>query len=94
MLVPELVWVMPVPPLMTPVELSERTPVPLTVMAPPPERVPVRFSVPAVTLVAGVNLYGGYDAANRWSRGKTNSTLISGSPAAVAANGGTVRFSE
>jgi hypothetical protein len=40
-----------------------------------------------VTLVAGVNLYGGYDAASNWQRASGNVTTITGGSPAIDASG-------
>ena len=40
----------------------------------------------SVTLVDGIGVYGGYDAANKWVRTKTNTTTINGGPTAVTAS--------
>ena len=40
----------------------------------------------SVTLVDGIGVYGGYDAANKWIRTKANTTTISGGPTAVTAS--------
>lgn len=40
----------------------------------------------SVTLVAGINVYGGYDSGNLWSRGASNESLIQGGTTAVTAS--------
>ena len=40
----------------------------------------------SVTLVAGINVYGGYDSGNLWARSAANESLIQGGPTAVTAN--------
>ncbi|MEZ4405231.1 MAG: hypothetical protein R3A52_01890, partial [Polyangiales bacterium] len=41
----------------------------------------------SVTVVSGVSIYGGYDDTRMWSRGNSNTTVISGGATAVLANG-------
>jgi hypothetical protein len=41
----------------------------------------------SVTLVAGINVYGGYDSGNLWARSATNDSQIQGGTTAVTANG-------
>jgi hypothetical protein len=40
----------------------------------------------SVTLVAGINVYGGYDSGNLWARSAANESLIQGGSTAVTAN--------
>ena len=40
----------------------------------------------SVTLVAGINVYGGYDSGNLWARSAVNESLIQGGPTAVTAS--------
>jgi hypothetical protein len=40
----------------------------------------------SVTLVAGIGIYGGYDATNKWIRLKSNVSTISGGPTAITAS--------
>lgn len=44
----------------------------------------------AITLAAGVNVYGGYDASSNWKRAADNVVTISGATVGVSANGITV----